>query len=90
VHAGVSAFRLNLSHGTHEWHMHAVESIRALSEDVGIIADLPGPKLRLSSVREGTRLERGAEVVLTHGDGMGDEHVLYVSYPRLADSSHPR
>ncbi|MHC1589012.1 MAG: pyruvate kinase, partial [Methermicoccaceae archaeon] len=88
VHAGVSAFRLNLSHGTHEWHMHAVESIRALSEDVGIIADLPGPKLRLSSVREGTRLERGAEVVLTHGDGMGDEHVLYVSYPRLAEDVH--
>ncbi|KUK04978.1 MAG: pyruvate kinase [Methanosarcinales archaeon] len=84
VRAGVSAFRLNLSHGTHEWHTHAIQKIRALSHEVGIMADLPGPKLRLTHVREGTRLERGAKVVLTHGEGVGDEHVLYVDYPRLA------
>jgi len=89
VRAGVSAFRLNLSHGTHEWHTHAIQKIRALSCDVGIMADLPGPKLRLGLVREGTKLERGAKVVLTHGRGVGDEHVLYVDYPRLARDVRP-
>jgi pyruvate kinase len=51
IEAGVSVFRLNFSHGTHEGHSAVVSEIRAasreLGRDVGILQDLCGPKMRL-------------------------------------------
>src|SRR6186997_2443059 len=50
--AGVSVFRLNFSHGTHEEHSALVADIRALSREmerhVAILQDLCGPKMRLN------------------------------------------
>ena len=59
--AGADAFRLNMSHGTHDdvRAMHA--RIRAVEADLGrpicILVDLQGPKLRVGKVAEGTVLE---------------------------------
>ena len=50
--AGVNAFRLNFSHGTHEEHSAVVSDIRSLSRErarhVAILQDLCGPKMRLN------------------------------------------
>jgi pyruvate kinase len=54
IDTGVSVFRLNFSHGTHEEHSAALAVIRSLSQErnrhVGILQDLCGPKLRLGPI----------------------------------------
>jgi len=52
--AGVNAYRLNLSHGTHEQHGEVVKTARALSEKhkrpIAVIGDLQGPKIRVGTL----------------------------------------
>ena len=54
LEAGVNAFRLNLSHGSHEEHARIVHHARALTKKhgkpVAVIADLQGPKIRVGSL----------------------------------------
>ena len=69
VLAGVNLFRLNFSHGTHENHNQSVEHIRKVEQEldqpIGIIADLQGPKLRVSSVPDkGIELKKGNKFYL--------------------------
>src|SRR3954470_14072473 len=49
VTAGVDVFRLNFSHGSHESHAAAFQSIRQASKDAGravaVMQDLSGPKI---------------------------------------------
>ena len=51
VEAGATTFRLNFSHGDHEEHAQRIETIRKVSDDlgihIGILQDLQGPKIRL-------------------------------------------
>ncbi len=52
--AGVNAYRLNMSHGTHEEHGAVVDIARKLSakhkRPVAVIADLQGPKIRVGTL----------------------------------------
>ena len=54
VDAGVDAFRLNFSHGTHEDHAPRAAIVRAvqaeLRKPLALIADLQGPKLRIGDL----------------------------------------
>src|SRR5688572_13234340 len=56
--AGADAFRLNMAHGTREWHARSIrrvrEASRAAGRPVAILADLGGPKIRLGPVPDGT------------------------------------
>ncbi|MEX0762168.1 MAG: pyruvate kinase [Dehalococcoidia bacterium] len=70
VRAGMSVARLNLTHGTREDHKSYVSTAREVAKqagvDVGILADLPGPKYRLGEVsRDGIVLNAGDPFVLT-------------------------
>ena len=70
IRAGMNVARLNLSHGTHEYHAETIRRVRALamelSKPVAILADLQGPKLRVGQMQEGgVPLETGQEVILT-------------------------
>ena len=51
--AGVSVFRLNFSHGTHDDHRKNVEYIRQIEKEIkrpiGILCDMQGPKLRIGT-----------------------------------------
>lgn len=51
MHEGMSAARLNLSHGTHANHRALLRNIRSVSRSLGlyvpVIGDLQGPKIRL-------------------------------------------
>jgi pyruvate kinase len=57
VRAGVNVVRLNFSHGTPEHHARRVESVREAAarngREVGILADLQGPKIRIEKFAEG-------------------------------------
>jgi pyruvate kinase len=66
--AGVDAFRLNFSHGTHEAHAERVRVVRAVQEELGkpfaVIADLQGPKIRVGDLAEPRVLVTGEDIVV--------------------------
>ncbi len=55
VEAGATVFRVNLSHGSPEEHARSVQLVREAERATGrvlaVLADLPGPKVRLGRVR---------------------------------------
>src|ERR1700741_4944668 len=57
IAAGVDVVRLNFSHGKPECHARRAEAVRAaaieLGRDVGVLADLQGPKIRIESFAAG-------------------------------------
>ena len=77
IEAGADVFRLNFSHGTEAEHAENVAMTREAGErcgkEVGILGDLPGPKLRLGDVEGGLiELPPDGEVELTTDDVVGD------------------
>lgn len=55
--AGADVFRLNFSHGTHQQHAERLALIRSieveLGRPIGVLMDLQGPKLRISTFAAG-------------------------------------
>ncbi|HEX6167489.1 MAG TPA: pyruvate kinase [Acidimicrobiales bacterium] len=92
--AGMDVVRLGLAHGTTAEHLAAIELVRALAAErgrqVGVLADLPGPKVRTGAFPEGGAfLAEGDEVVLVAGGGPSDSGHIQVDEPRLADVVAP-
>ncbi len=86
--AGMNVARLNMSHGTHEYHSGTIERIRTISEDlrkpIAILADLQGPKLRVGIMQEGgVLLEDGAELILTTNKVIGEVGRIPIQYQDL-------
>ena len=70
IAAGADVFRLNFSHAGADKHAQTIETIRkaadTLGRQVAILGDLPGPKLRIGSIRDDyAELETGMHVTLT-------------------------
>jgi pyruvate kinase len=88
IEAGADVFRLNFSHGTSAEHAENVAMTREAAEtcgkEIGILGDLPGPKLRLGDVRGGLiDLPADGQIELTTDDVLGDETRLPVSWDGL-------
>ena len=86
--AGMDVARLNFSHGTYQQHAAHIHAIRRLSSELdlplSILQDLPGPKIRTGSLRNGRVLLRdNQDFILTARDVPGDEHRVSVSLPTL-------
>ena len=78
VDAGVDAFRINFSHGSHAEHKERIKIIRALEKEKGrfiaILADLQGPKLRVGDFREDkVWLDEGQKFILDLKKDLGDK-----------------
>ena len=75
IAAGVDVFRLNFAHGNAEQHAEAIRRIRSVSEsagrEVGIIGDLPGPKLRLGDLEGGVAVLHSGSTVTLRGQADG-------------------
>ncbi|HID91901.1 TPA: pyruvate kinase, partial [Candidatus Peregrinibacteria bacterium] len=46
VAAGANFFRLNFSHGSHQWHQETIQLLRKISPSTPIILDTKGPEMR--------------------------------------------
>jgi pyruvate kinase len=93
IHAGADILRLNFSHGTREEHAQNIAMAREASEiagrEVGLLGDLPGPKLRIDEVQGGiVQLEEGSRVTLTTGEEVGAADHLPVSWEGLPSAVH--
>ncbi len=96
IRSGVSIVRLNFSHGTHAEHLKRIELTRecakACNRVVGILADLQGPKIRISSFKNGhVLLEVGAEFVLDADmdKNAGTAHAVSIDYTNLPNDVEP-
>lgn len=84
VLSGVSAFRVNFSHGGAEDWASMVGLVREVEEELGkhlaLIGDLAGPSIRLGVLEEAVKLKPGERAYLVVGDraGGGAEKVLPV------------
>src|SRR5829696_1335524 len=92
--AGVDVVRLNLSHGSLDEHIGRLREVRAASQRtgvvVGVLADLPGPKVRAGQLPvDGVLLLTGQSLVLRAGDGPSDSGCFQVDYPTLLHDLHP-
>ena len=88
--AGVNVFRLNMSHGDHDFHKTTYNHIRAVSSEigkpVGVLADLCGPKIRTGKFHAGQiNLENNTHVIVTTRKVMGEPGLIPSQYGALAD-----
>jgi len=62
IDAGANMFRLNFSHGSHEYHLETLKNIRQAMQNtkktVGILQDISGPKVRVGDLKEPFLLEK--------------------------------
>ncbi|MCZ4311710.1 pyruvate kinase, partial [Vibrio atlanticus] len=65
IKAGANVVRMNFSHGTSEDHIQRANKVRTiparLGRQVAILGDLQGPKIRVSTFKDG-------QVILNVGD----------------------
>lgn len=85
IKGGVDIFRINFSHGSYEDIKEVILSIRALNKklitNIGILADLQGPKIRIGKVKDnGVLLKEGEIISFTSQECIGDESKLYINY----------
>ena len=83
--AGLDVCRLNFSHGSQADHQAVLDTIKDLNKkydyNVGILADLQGPKIRIGLVKEGgINLINGKTTVITTNECIGNEERIYITY----------
>src|SRR5215469_4207500 len=96
IRAGLDVARLNFSHGSPSKHAEVIQCIRGAARETGrrvaIMADLPGPKLRLGKIDpEPIQLLPGAHFTLTSEDIVGDVQRASTSFeqlPRVVKRGH--
>lgn len=92
--AGVDVFRLNFSHGSHEDHKDAFDTVRnveaMLKRPIAVLADLQGPKIRVGSFPSGEiRLGFHAEYTLVSGEVTDGEDTIPVPHPEILAMLEP-
>ncbi|CAJ0991903.1 pyruvate kinase [Pantoea sp. Nvir] len=94
--AGANVVRLNFSHGTLEDHQRRAQKVREIAEKLGrhvaILGDLQGPKIRISTFRDG-------KIFLNVGDRFlldsnlnkeaGDKEKVSIDYKGLSEDVVP-
>ena len=94
VEAGMDMARLSLSHGPVAETRERIRAVRAAAEAegkiVGVLADLPGPKIRAAEFRDdGVHLSEGAQVELVADGDRSDDRRVAIDYAALLDDLRP-
>src|SRR5262249_8106933 len=95
IRAGLDVARLNFSHGSPSRHAEVIQCIRGAARETGrrvaIMADLPGPKLRLGKIDpEPIQLLPGAHFTLTSEHIVGNAKRASTTFPQLPPALKPR
>jgi pyruvate kinase len=95
IQAGMNVARLNFSHGDFSSHREIIQKVRAASQATGrrvaIMADLPGPKIRIGQfAHEPVELKPDDRFTLTTEDIVGDNERVSVSFARLPQAVNPQ
>ena len=92
IKAGANMFRLNFSHGTHEYHKETITKIRTAMKNldavVGILQDISGPKVRIGMLEHSFELNKGDEIKFLQEEIIGSKvsdgvYEVSINYPDL-------
>ncbi|MDB1124394.1 pyruvate kinase [Vibrio algarum] len=90
IKAGANVVRMNFSHGSAEDHIKRAKQVREIAAKLGqhiaILGDLQGPKIRVSTFKEGkVNLTVGSKFTLDSEleAGMGDQDAVGLDYKSL-------
>lgn len=94
IRAGVNVFRLNFSHGSHEYHASTLAKIREaeakVGKKVGVLQDICGPKIRVGKLEEDFMLVAGDKLYFTKEQIVGKRvkegmYELCINQPQILD-----
>ncbi len=100
IEEGVRVFRINFSHGNFEEYQKLITKIRRISlkmdVPIGLLGDLPGPKIRLGKIKQGGLvLDTGSYVAFQSGNVLGgsvksnNNYVLTTNYKNFVNDILP-
>lgn len=96
IRAGANVVRMNFSHGSAEDHKLRAEKVRAIAAKLGthvaILGDLQGPKIRVSTFKDGKiQLTVGDKFILDAdmAPGEGDQDAVGIDYKALPQDVVP-
>lgn len=95
IEAGVSAVRINMSHGTHEEHTaniaHARAAASKLKRALSILVDLSGPKIRTRTLKDASPVELkvGELFTITTREIVGSQHEVSTNFSHLPEVVEP-
>nr|AIT70041.1 pyruvate kinase [Symphyocladia latiuscula] len=66
---GMDIVRLNMSHGTHEWHENVIKNVREINSkgtfNLAILLDTKGPEVRSGDLKTPLKVKRGQQFTWT-------------------------
>ena len=92
--AGANLFRLNFSHGSHEYHLKTLKNIRIamknLNKTVGVLQDISGPKVRIGELQKKFNLKKGDIITFLKEEVVGykesdGQYVVSINYPKILE-----
>ncbi len=90
IKAGANVVRINFSHGSADEHLARAEKVREISRRLGktvaILGDLQGPKIRISTFKNGPILLRTGDLFTLDaelGPGEGTQEAVGIDYKEL-------
>jgi len=89
LHAGVTMFRINSSHGDMELHKTNLSYIREIEKEedilIPVLLDLQGPKIRIGNLEEPIPLKKGTIIKFRHQTEKTDDEIIPVDYKGIAN-----
>ncbi|MFI5236948.1 MAG: pyruvate kinase [Ignavibacteriales bacterium] len=92
VTSGMSAVRLNMSHGNHDFFSSLFENIHTVRTELNcplaILADLQGPKIRIGELsKPEIEILSGNKIEITTEEILGTEKIISTSYKNLPNDA---
>lgn len=90
INAGLNVVRLNFSHGAAAEHVETVRTVRRVAQElgveIGVLADLQGPKIRIGEFEDGPiSLEIGDKFTFDTECELGDQTRVGLDYKELVN-----
>ena len=94
IEAGVNVFRLNFSHGSHEYHLNTLNNIKEAEKNsgkkAGILQDLSGPKIRIGKVKDNFLLKENDVIRFYKNELIGEQidetsYKVSINQPQILD-----
>ena len=83
INSGVNVFRINFSHGTLDEHKQFIDWARSSKNQVAIMQDIQGPKIRTGQVNKNTVLQKSQEINLTNKEVESSDGIIFINYKNL-------
>ena len=83
INSGVNVFRINFSHGTLDEHKQFIDWARSSKNQVAIMQDIQGPKIRTGQVNKNTILQKSQEINLTNKEVESSDEIIFINYKNL-------